>query len=246
MAANRSREDVPDEPDALQAAGMCGAPNSPKGNARFKFCHRWALEGKTRCGRHGGRNPSGPAHPNYKTGQHSRHWMDQVGDMAARIEEALSNEHLLKLDPEIATVDVAIGEAMKRLGSTPDPVTWAELAKAVRSLRSSIDDADGASILGNLQTLESIVASAVDYDRAWNRVEKLQDHRRKLVRDEVRNRAAEHGMVATTAVALMLNEILALVMATFGPYRDEIRAFAAGLDRIARSSSGLRLGGDPG
>ena len=91
-----------------------------------------------RCRIHGGKTPSGPASPNWKTGKHSK-VMKDLG-LSARFEELLTSPELGELRDEIALTDLDIERvAPLALGATSTVEQRQELRDAIEQRRKLVD-----------------------------------------------------------------------------------------------------------
>jgi hypothetical protein len=231
-----TRYDGPDEPDALRAVGKCGAKNRPAPNAKYRFCHDDALP-NGRCKKHGGKSvPAGPDHHAYVHGLRSKAKLTR--EQRRRVAELVAGEGLLVLNEDIALVDVQLDAAWDRIGVEPSAADWKSLRRQVVSIRDRANAGDARGLMAAvddaLRAVESgsVRATAVD---DWRR---LQDHRRRLVATEVRNRAVSQQSVALTSVAALFVEIARLANDSISN-DDDRGAFRNGLARLVSSSDVL-------
>lgn len=113
----------------------CGAKNRP--GAKHATCHHWALPGRERCARHGGRTPRGSDSPHFRHGNRQR----IPGKNGKRVKWPGLDELVAQAaaDPELARfkMDMAILEGMKRQMTgrlNPDKPTPASVQTRIMAL----------------------------------------------------------------------------------------------------------------
>jgi hypothetical protein len=75
---------------------ICGA----KAKSTGQPCQRAPVKGRERCSLHGGHQPRGVEHHNYKSGLYSKHAGSQLKDVLAQLED-VDSEELIRPDAEI-------------------------------------------------------------------------------------------------------------------------------------------------
>jgi hypothetical protein len=75
---------------------ICGAQAKSTG----KPCQRAPVKGRERCSLHGGHQPRGVEHHNYKSGLYSKYAGSQLKDVLAQLED-VDSEELIRPDAEI-------------------------------------------------------------------------------------------------------------------------------------------------
>lgn len=88
-----------------------------------------------RCRIHGGKSPSGIAHPNFKTGRYSK---DIPTRLSKGYQEALSDPDLLQLNDEIRLTDSLMSELLERFEPT-NPKHRGDLAELIEQRRKLVE-----------------------------------------------------------------------------------------------------------
>lgn len=115
----------PDKAPGAKPVKRCGAKLRKKPGKR---CRTTKLMPNGRCRLHGGKTPSGPASPNWRTGARSKHrWMaDMPGKMGDRFNKALADPHLANLRASMALNDALLTSYMATLKTTGKALSLAE------------------------------------------------------------------------------------------------------------------------
>src|SRR5215207_2324650 len=134
----------------------CGA----KAKSTGKPCGRWALE-NGRCKYHGGVARSGPPHPNFKHGRHSK---DLPTRILLRLEGMEADADLLNLSDEIRLNDARIGELVAALDTGETGRLWRELRASWHALQKANREKnfDAAAVL-----MAKIAKLITDGDSEW-------------------------------------------------------------------------------
>jgi hypothetical protein len=106
---------------------LCGARRRDGGE-----CTQVAMA-NGRCKMHGGKTPTGPALPQFKTGRYSKVLPAALLD---RYQQALADPELLALTDEIALLDARLGAVVTRPASTE---AWAEIVSLVEQRRRLVE-----------------------------------------------------------------------------------------------------------
>jgi hypothetical protein len=151
---------------------------------------------------HGGATPRGPALPQFRHGRYSK--LLPAG-LAERYQEMLGDQDLTSLRNDLALVSARLIEALEQIR---DGISAAQV-QAIRdaferyvSLEPRIDPAHEAA----WTTLRAAVETnrgVEDDTAAWREVERLTDHKVRLVAAELRHlQAAQQTITAQQAMAL--------------------------------------------
>jgi hypothetical protein len=182
-----------------------------------------------RCRMHRGNAVSGIAHPQFKTGRHSKHLPVRL---AAQYQEALADGDLLALRDELALLDTRLNELLERVDSADSEQRWKRARKALADYLG----ADGAQQQVALQTLEDTMESgAADY-AIWTAIQDVIEQRRRVA-DSERKRLEAMQQMMTTEQAMTL---LAAVTDTIRRHvvdRPILAAISADFGRLVAGSA---------
>lgn len=94
---------------------ICGAKTKKDGSP----CQRAPCDGRERCHLHGGAQPRGPDHPNYKHGLYSKYAGASLGEVLKQLEE-VSIDELVRPDGEIRLLLALLLNAKALQDEEPD------------------------------------------------------------------------------------------------------------------------------
>lgn len=177
-----------------------------------------------RCRLHGGATPRGLANPNTKHGRWSK---DLPTRLAAKYQQAKSDEQLLELRDELAVVDVRLSDLLSGVDAGGASETWRELSRMVAAYKSAGEDERPAM-------LDSIFATVKRGARDWQRWEdvfKAIERRTRLAESE-RKRLVEMQQMMTSDQAMTL---LAAVVDTVRKHVTDpnaLRGISADITRL--------------
>lgn len=146
-------------------------------------CRQWAMRGKSKCHKCGGKSLSGVAHPNYK---HGRYVKSLPTQLAQRAEEARNNPRLLSLTEEIALVEARLAQLLGSLGTGESGATWRALREALEAFSRAMGSGDMAGMDTHFTTMRDLVTRGSADAEAWVEIERLLDTRRRLAQAEVK------------------------------------------------------------
>lgn len=156
---------------------------------------------------HGGASLSGLAHPNLRTGRHSK---DLPQRLTSRVLEALQDPKLTELRDELALVDVRIGQLLSQL-EEPGAHDGKAAAAALQQLQAAIAAQDQAAAAVAMKVLEGAFAVTIHEHATWAEIQDAINVRRKLVESETRRLKALHQMVTTEEVMTLVSALSASV-----------------------------------
>lgn len=194
-----------DEEDALQAAGLCGAPNRP--GSRWRFCHaqqktkgrptRPSPGHKRRCRRHGGSVPVGPANPAWGKSPPNklpetppspagRYSTILGGRYLEAYEASRGSGELPDLVEQIALCDAREARLVeviedRRRGRGETGQGWKSAQRWVREARRHMAAGDVEAFQGAMSELAKVVEGGAGEEVAWDEFRRNAMTRRHLV-----------------------------------------------------------------
>ena len=157
-----------------------------------------------RCKFHGGMSLSGPAHPNFRHGRHSKFVPKNLVD---RYNESVNDPRLVQMRDELALVDLRVDELYSSIGQTGN-------ARALKGIRAKLVEfktvgsrggkgAVGAARIA-LQQLEELIDAACTTAATWEELRDTIELRRRISESETRRLKDMHQTItAERALALM-------------------------------------------
>jgi hypothetical protein len=116
-------------------AGRCGARK--KGTQPQRYCKAHPVPGKKRCRLHGGKTPSGPNSPHWRTGRYSSAL--KGAKLLDRYHAARGDAKLTDLRDEIALVDTRVLTLLEAAGTKQDAAQWEEIRECIEQRRRLVD-----------------------------------------------------------------------------------------------------------
>lgn len=205
---------IPDEPAALEAAGLCGSPNrrrpgsaldvSTDKPAKFVYCHQAKLAGKRRCKRHGGDAPIGPATSGWgkaaaakgeardkpaRSGA-GRYSKILGGDYAAAYEQSIAGGNgLTDLSEQIALCDARELKLVqtieeRRTSRGESGSLWIRARKCYFDARRAGRQGDPVAFNKLLEELGDAIKAGAGEEDAWRELRENMLVRRRLVQTQ--------------------------------------------------------------
>lgn len=163
-----------------------------------------------RCKFHGGASLSGPAHPNWKGGRHSKYMPKNLLD---RYQHAEQDPHLISLRAEVVLVDVRISQLLETIGEHGGT----SALKAIRARLQEFKDCGrkGDKALGSarlaLQKLEDEIDAAMTAALTWDELRETIDLRRKLTETETKQLKDLQQMISIAQMTAAMGRLLEAV-----------------------------------
>lgn len=184
--------------------------------------------GTGRCKLHGGKSLGGIASPTYKTGKYSRYLPDKL---ANRYEMAVNDPGLLELNHEIALLDSRLASLLERIDTGEAGLLWQNMAKLWTELTTAIKQQDKTKQQDIAIKLDMLIKQGHDDYLAWNEIQNVIEHRRKLVESE-RKRLIETQQYVTAVQAMtMIGSILAIIKENVTD-RNTLQAISQGINHL--------------
>jgi hypothetical protein len=171
-----------------------------------------------RCRVHGGKIPHGFALPQTKHGRYSKYLPERL---ASRYEEAERDPNLLRLDGEIALIDVRLRTVLDGLGRGESPDLW----ELLQEVWADYEDGQATAI----DRIGGIIAQGIAEQHTWKELRSLIRDRVRLVESE-RKRLVELNQMITAEQAMLF---MAAVV-------DTVRRYVSDRDALAHIASDLR------
>lgn len=175
---------------------ICGA----KLRRREQKCMRTPMA-NGRCPIHGGKNPSGVAHPNFKNGRFSEYMPANMLDAYNR---GLEDPELLALRSEIALLDARHAQVIARAEKGESADFWADLQRTWGQFMAAVRVGDTKVQNELLPVLNSIITTKAYAERAWEHSERLSLARAKLSTAEQNRLATAQQMISVDRVMIMM------------------------------------------
>jgi hypothetical protein len=200
-----------------------------------------------KCRMHGGKSPSGAAHPAYVhgryVGQRALHGKSLPASLAQVFHEALADEDLVALREQLALANARLAELLAGIRDTAGTADqWAAIGRIIE--RHTEQQAKGGKPdpAAALDAIAEALKGAQGNDRAHRQVAEQQELIRRLADTEVKRlKAASEAISRDKAIALAGALILAVREAVGSP-----EAVAAVQRRFAELVPGLLARGIPG
>lgn len=154
------------------------------------------------CSIHGGKSPSGLAHPSTTHGRYSR---DLPTRLAGRYELAASDPDLLRLDSELHLVDALLNDRLAVLDTGESGRIWNELGSEWKALEVAQRSKDQAGVVASLQRIKSLIKRGQADHGARSEVLDMIERRRKLVDSEGKRRVQAQQVMTTEQAALLVS-----------------------------------------
>jgi hypothetical protein len=187
-----------------KTTGKCSVPACRCKAFDAKPCQKAPSKGRTRCRRHGGASLVGPAHPNFRTGRHSK---VLKGGLAQVYQTAINDPHLVSVRDELALIDMRVAQLLEAIGETGN-------AKLLKEIRAKFDVFKAAGKkkgkqsaiegLGALEQVDRLIDEALTAAATWDELRETLDLRRKLSETETRRMRDLHQLIdVKSALAMM-------------------------------------------
>jgi hypothetical protein len=177
--------------------GRCNARRS----SGIGYCMKLPVAGRTRCFKHGGGTPIGPASPQFKHGRRSKYL---PGNVAALYQTALDNPELMSLRDEIALVDMWINTRIERTswGETRD--RWEIVISCAREINKAVASGDPGLLASAVESLTKVANAQDQSERMMDDVVELIERRRRLVDSQAKMEASlQQNITAERAILLV-------------------------------------------
>lgn len=162
------------------------------------------MRGKAVCSIHGGKSPSGLAHPSTKHGRHSK---DLPTRLAGRYEVAASDPDLLRLDSELHLIDALMNDRLAVLDTGESGRLWNELGSEWESLEAAQRAKDQAGTVASAQRIKSLIKRGQADHGARTEILDMIERRRKLVDSEGKRRVQAQQVMTTEQATLLVSVV---------------------------------------
>lgn len=207
MTDSKALVEVKKSPSPVTADGSQPVPgrcNARRSNGQG-YCMKLPAAGRTRCYKHGGATPIGPASPQFKHGRRSKYL---PGNVAALYEEALQNPQLMSLRDEIALLDMAINQNLEAVTWGESRERWETVISSALTINRAIASGDANLLAAAVNDLTRVANNQSQSDTAINDVVNFVEQRRRLVETQTKleavlnqNITAERAVLFAAAIA---------------------------------------------
>jgi hypothetical protein len=169
-------------------------------------CESPYIRDNGRCKMHGGNQPTGAEHHNFKHGRASRAYSALPARFKAAYMASMEDDDLLSLRADISLTDARMTELIERLDTGETGERWRGVATLSGGLTSELnhDDLDRDELMVLSVRLRELSEAAISDERAWRELKSTSQHRRKLVDTERQRLKDLHAyLTAEEALAIM-------------------------------------------
>ena len=264
------QDDCEEWEEALKSAEVDEAhPHIEPGEAKLRtvsqyqelYCGRtagWGTyhTGVGRCRRHGGTTPVGPANPAWKDGSRSK-----TNSLLEQIESVDFGREIGDLERPIKSADFRLLELYRKLEMIADtPELRLAVESAVERMPSMLEgvskwryDADlfyqhMNGLLGVVEELDQALEHATDSTELWEKIQKLEEHKRKLSATKAKNESQGRNVIRRELVEALGAQWLGMTSSLFEEYLSDPDERREALARLTGGMSRFMPGiaaGDP-
>jgi hypothetical protein len=214
-------------------ADRCKATSKSTG----KRCRQPVVAGKKVCRYHGGLSLAGRESPSFKHGRYSKYLPDRL---AAKYEEALSDQELISLANEIALVDSQLTTQMELLRETGmNRNGWSTARELYQSFRVQTSAGNHGRAINDLEALGALLEEENENILAWRIIGELVEQRRRLIETERKRLSDEDHAVAIDKLMVFMAALLDIIRRRVGD-EDVQRQIAQDVRAMLASNVGTR------
>ena len=159
-----------------------------------------------RCKMHGGNQPTGANHHNFKHGRASRAYSALPSRFKEAYMASMEDDDLLSLRADISLTDARMNELIERLDTGESGERWRGVMTLSGGLKTELKETelDRDALTKLAATLRELSEAAISDERAWRELKSTSQHRRKLVDTERQRLKDLHAyLTAEEALAIM-------------------------------------------
>jgi hypothetical protein len=171
---------------------------------------------------HGGRSLKGPAHPNYKTGRHSKYLPKKLLPGYA---EMRTNAELLQQRDEIALLDSMIFAEMKKMEAAETGELWVSLGRAWRKFETAQRANDLQAMAAALKLIEEYIRRGAHEHQQQNYVISLMERKRRFIESQGRREEQEGMLISYEDAAATFDRLVDAIVEEFGTGAQVARLF---------------------
>lgn len=179
---------------------------SPKKNGGL--CDDWAMRGRTRCRRHGGKSLVGTAAPSYRTGKYSKYLPDRLRE---KYESSQTDPDLLSLRSEVALVDSRLTDLLSRVDTGESGQLWTNLKKAHEEFKLYRLAQDVPKMTLALARIETLLETGVQDIQAWREIGEQLDRRMKLAEAEHKRLVSLEQLITSEEALLIMRRVVDII-----------------------------------
>lgn len=172
-------------------------------------CKNWAMHGRTKCPKHGGKSPAGGvSHPAFKHGKYSQFVPRGI---KTTYENGLRNPDLLSMNDELAVLDARAAQLLQRIETGESEERWKLVQEAMRTVLSFQAQGDDENVEEAISELAKLVFAGGDYD-AWREIMAAYDTRRKISNTERARRVAAEQSISVAQLMAFVAAMSSIVV----------------------------------
>lgn len=211
-------------PDGQRRGGPKGTALLCEGERRQRrgwLCERMARDGRDFCKVHGGRNRTGPLHPNFTTGQHTRYMASLPARYRKAFVRAVTSADLADVRSELALIESRIVELGEDLSRSESGELWRRLSEARLEALAAAQDVRAAEQANDAKALlvarQRQQAAMVDVfglierggrdQEVWREMMDAVERKRRLSETHTRKVVAERANISIDTIAAVLVDI---------------------------------------
>ena len=187
---------------------------------------------RARCGRHGGKTPTGAQSGTWVDGRSSRY---VPGDISERAVALANDEELFDLTHEVVVLTISMEEELRSACEFGAPSTmWGELHAILSDLIAAREAEDGPEIARLLNHMERHIVRGKSQSDSWSVWHSLAEKKGRLVVQEARRRTMlDKGLSRKEVVTISAMQLEA-IRTVFEEYGIPRKAYASIADAFAR------------
>jgi len=162
-----------------------------------------------RCRFHGGKSPKGIASPHFKHGRLSKYMPDKL---AARYDEALSDDDLMALRNEIALLDARLAELLETIHTGESGPAWGQLRDLHKDMKDALVQGDPQTIAERLKDMDELIDIGVRRGAMWQEIYDVAERMGRLKQTEHKRLQAMHQMITVERAMAMVARMTQVVV----------------------------------
>lgn len=180
-------------------------------------CTMVAIHGTTKCKKHGGASPSGPASPHFKHGRYSR---SLPARLAEHYHDFRANPRLLSLSDEIAVHQARLAEQLAQVDTGESGATWQQLKQTLDAFSTAQQAGDYPTMNGHFATLKQLVLTGSESTKQWDEIRRTSETLCKLVQTETKTLLGLQQLITVQQHMLMLGAVHAAIVEAVKAHAD--------------------------
>lgn len=171
-------------------------------------CRAWAINGTTKCARHGGKSLKGIAHPNFKHGKFVKYIPPRLRE---RFDESMKDQDLLEMRSSIALTDARVEDLLSRVDTGEAGKLWASAITVYNAMMAAVAGEEERKFQEKIRELGQILNQGSSDFAAWGEVFGLIEQRRRLVESEQKRLIAANSMIPVDQAMVLVSALLDII-----------------------------------